>query len=279
MSFKTLVLLAALAASSRALPTENRDSDYSGPLVGRTNGCDADNALRNLRDKRYSSAASIFCSEWLQSTITNTLLVTATASATATETPQPVTVTVPETVTVTNTETSYTTEYPTAVNTFVKRGEIPYPTWLSASYPATRVSSACSCFIPTPSPAATTTLTTTVATQTNTATTTLEPLTDTATSFITATASATTIITETGPEVPCGVTGCGDGTGFFDQSSQSSAAGCLAYCEADSSCKSFQWGVGICNIFDVEVAGTYAIGTSTDPTCSDFKFYDVKCVL
>ncbi|KAK6513621.1 hypothetical protein TWF506_008058 [Arthrobotrys conoides] len=124
------------------------------------------------------------------------------SSATATETPEPVVVTISTTETITNIETNFTTIYPTAVNTFVKREEIAYPPWLPTTYPATRVSSACSCFIASPSPPVLAVFTTTVITLTNTATTTLEPLTNTDTTIITATASATTLVIETEPETP-----------------------------------------------------------------------------
>ncbi|KAK6499121.1 hypothetical protein TWF481_011692 [Arthrobotrys musiformis] len=276
MSLKSLLFLAALAVSSQARP----EGGINGPLTKRTgsNGCNADNALRNLRDARYSSSASLFCSEWLQSTITNTLSLTVTASATATETPEPVTVTTETTDTVTNTETTFTTEYPTAVNTFFKRGEIGYPTWLAATYPATRVSSACSCFISSPSAAITATYTTTVATVTNTATTTLEPLTGTETSITTATASATTVAVQTGPEIPCGVVGCTNGAGFIDWQSLADRAACKSLCKSTTGCLSYQWSSWHCTLFDVEVGETYATGYSTDVNCANYRFYDARCL-
>ncbi|RVD88915.1 uncharacterized protein DFL_003078 [Arthrobotrys flagrans] len=281
MSLKSLLVLAALAVSSQARLPDG--IIHNGPLTKRAGGtgCNADNALRNLRDSRYSSSASIFCSVWLQSTLTDTLSVTATSSATSTETPEPVTVTISATDTITNTETVYTTEYPTAVNTFAKRGEIGYPTWLAATYPATRVSSACSCFIASPSPPVVTTFTTTVATVTNTATTTLDALTNTETSFITVTASATKVITETGPEIPCGATGCSNGSGFLDATAATQIGQCQAFCLSHASCKSFQFSAtfGHCNIFEVEVKDAYATGFSTNPVCSLFKFYDIRCVV
>ncbi|KAF3927966.1 hypothetical protein ABW20_dc0109304 [Dactylellina cionopaga] len=276
MAIKHFLLFAALVAGSQA--------QELFPLSKRA-ACDSDNALRNLKDKRYSSSASIFCSAWLQSTITNTLSVTATSSATTTETPPADTAVVSETVTVTNTETTVTTEYPTAVNTFVKRGDdVPYPTWLTTAYAPSRVSSACSCFITSPSAPVVLTATTTIATQTNTATVTLSPLTNTVTTFFTDTASATATQVITGPEIPCGATGCSNAVGFIDATLEASTAeACKTFCQGNSSCKSFQFGLipdySVCHIFETEVAETYANGYSTDEGCTPFKFYDVKCIV
>ncbi|KAF3218608.1 hypothetical protein TWF106_007580 [Orbilia oligospora] len=284
MSSRSLLLLALFAATSNAILPNGRIPDgiiLSGPLTKRSGstGCNADNALRNLRDSRYSSSASLFCSVWLQSTLIDTLQITATASATATETPEPVTVTIETTDTITNTETTYTTVHPTAVNTFLKRGEIAYPSWLPATYPATRVSSACSCFIASPSPPVITTFTTTVATLTNTATVTLEPLTNTETSFITATTSATKLVTETGPGVSCGITGCSNGAGFFTWEWASDVQGCRALCLSYGHCKSYQYGSNGCGLFEVEIAATFAPGSGSDATCSLFQFYDFRCLV
>ncbi|KAK6352125.1 hypothetical protein TWF730_008956 [Orbilia blumenaviensis] len=296
MSLKSLLILAAFAATSQALP-EGLPKGFINRRSGSA-GCNADNALRNLRDKRYSSSASLFCSEWLQSTLTNTLQITATASATATETPEPITVTVPETVTITNIETTYQTEYPTAVNTFVKRGEIGYPAWLSATYPASRVSSACSCFIESPSPAVTETFTTTVATVTNTATTTLGPLTATETSFATATASATETVTITGPSIACGIIGCvgiPGSQGFLDQTyaeiasppdgvSARTIQECKNFCLSTSGCVTYQFGLDavggfvFCNVFSLGVDVVQDSGSASDPTCQ-WTINDLRCLV
>lgn len=55
--------------------------------------CNADNCLRNLRDARYSSSASVFCSTWIQSTVTNTQYAIQTDHQTVTQTPAPVIIT------------------------------------------------------------------------------------------------------------------------------------------------------------------------------------------
>ncbi|EPS37274.1 hypothetical protein H072_9019 [Dactylellina haptotyla CBS 200.50] len=282
MAVKTFFLLAALTVGSQA-----QDVRFvgNGPLTKRADGCDSDNLLRNFRDKRYSASASDFCSAWLQSTITNTLSVTATVDATATETPVPNTATLSETVTITNTETTLTTDYPTAVNTFAKRGsDVPYPGWLAATFPPVRVSSACSCFIPSPSPVVVLTATTTVATQTNTATTTLEPLTNTVTTLITQTASATATQVITGESIPCGATGCSNGIGYLGYSDDATTlTACKDFCKSSEGCLTFQFGstadYTICHIFETPLADTYATGESTDGLCTPYKFYDVRCVV
>ncbi|EPS42052.1 hypothetical protein H072_3954 [Dactylellina haptotyla CBS 200.50] len=277
MIFDKFFTLVALTALSHALPDNS-------PLTGRAN-CNADNCLRNLRDKRYSISASQFCSMWLQKTVTDTLSVTVAQSVTATETPPANTLILSETVTITDTETILTTDYPTAVNTFVKRGgDIPYPPWLTATYPPVRVSSACSCFISSPSAPATITTTLTVATETETATETLLPLTDIVTSVFTATASATVTQVITGPEIPCGAVGCSNAIGFLDTDpSAATVADCKAFCSSNASCQSFQFGETIagdtgCNIFENQVADSYAIGYSNSPDCN-FRFYDARCTV
>ncbi|KAK6339930.1 hypothetical protein TWF718_009319 [Orbilia javanica] len=274
MSLKSLLVFAALAASSQARAVEG------GPLAKRI-VCNADNALRNLRDSRYSSSASIFCSQFIQSTVTDTLFVTATSSETATETPEPNTVTISLTDTVTKTITTYPVEYPTAVNTFFKRGEIPYPTWLPATYPVSRVSSACSCFIASPSAPVVTTFTTTVATVTETATETLEPLTKTKTSLATVTVSTTRVIVQTGPQIPCGVKGCNTGIGFIHNLGSSTVTQCRDLCLSTPSCKLYQFSGPYysCFLFSVLLHETYATGSSGAEVCAQFKFYDPRCIV
>ena len=113
-------------------------------------------SLRNLRDKRYSASASAFCSTYIQSTVTETAKVAAITTKTDFVTPDAVTVT--------------STKFMTLQNTFVKRDAQAYPTWLPASYPPSRVSSACSCFV---TPSAPVTVTTTITTGTDTVLTTV----------------------------------------------------------------------------------------------------------
>ncbi|EPS43552.1 hypothetical protein H072_2431 [Dactylellina haptotyla CBS 200.50] len=170
--------------------------------------CNADNCLRNLKDQRYSSSASVFCSEWLRSTLTNTISVLSTVSVTATITPPHATLTSISSSIQTITATITQTTTITAPNggggmTLVKREIIGYPAWLSATYPATRVSSACSCFISDANPPfpATTTVT---ATNTLRVTITLPTVTDTILSVVPtqSTSTATSIVTATVCETP-----------------------------------------------------------------------------
>lgn len=72
---------------------------------------------------------------------------------------------------VVTTGTETVTQYTTIPDPrYVKRdvNNAAYPPWLSASYPVQRVSSACSCFIASPSPAIQESITLTTATVTNT---------------------------------------------------------------------------------------------------------------
>ncbi|KAF3942419.1 hypothetical protein ABW19_dt0204687 [Dactylella cylindrospora] len=269
MSLKLFLVFVTFVVSSQALPE----------LSLNKRGCNSDNCLRNLRDTRYSSSASEFCSLWLQTTITNIKSVTATVPATATSIPEAITEEKTVAITVTETDTVYTTEYPTAVNTFAKRGDdIGYPSWLTATYPPSRVSSACSCFITSPSAPATECTTTTVATLTETSTTILEPLTYTETETSTAIAHATATEVVTGPSVPCGAVGCNNANGFIDQTGTGSIADCKAYCLSNS-CQSYQYSEadGICNIFELAVADSYATGFFSD--CPSYKFYDPRCLV
>ncbi|KAI9150729.1 hypothetical protein HJFPF1_10505 [Paramyrothecium foliicola] len=169
--------------------------------------CNADNLLRNFRDKRYSSSAGEFCSLYIQSTITNVFETTATEHQTVTQYSDAPTVTdVTFLVVTVTTGTETVTRQASAVN---KRDDsVAYPTWLAASYPASRVSSACSCFIPAPSPAIQTSTTAVLGTETKVITQTLPPTdttTVTVTSVSTENAVATQVVTV---NPPCGLPGC-----------------------------------------------------------------------
>ncbi|KAK2592676.1 hypothetical protein QQS21_009643 [Conoideocrella luteorostrata] len=210
--------------------------------------CNADNCLRNLRDKRYSASASDFCSIWIQSTITNTVYAVATDRQTVTQTPVPVTATAKATVDytyVTGTET--VTKYTTIADPrYAKRQENIYPAWLSTSYPASRVSSACSCFIATPSPAIKETVTLTTSTDAQTATQTLDPVTNTITQTATNTIPAVAKQTIIGGGLRCGIKGCVSSSAYlkgFTISEVPTLQACKAACMARPDCKSFDWGI------------------------------------
>lgn len=112
MQSKLVVVLAAAQAAAVALPSDSTgyvqgpNGVMWGPgephINARSNPvapvCNADNCLRNLRDKRYSSSASAFCSTFIQPTVTNTEYTIATEHKTEVVTPLPVTITNVETV-------------------------------------------------------------------------------------------------------------------------------------------------------------------------------------
>ncbi|KAJ6437412.1 PAN domain-containing protein [Purpureocillium lavendulum] len=246
-------------------------------LVKARNVCNADNCLRNLRDKRYSVDASAFCSTYIQSTVVNTKYAIATDHQTSTQTPPPVTVTDVEVTDLLNpTATVVVTQYSTIPDPrYNKRGAQPYPTWLSASYPPERVSSACSCFIPSPSPAIQQTVTLTTSTETVVAVETLPPVTQTV--DVTSTHTIDVIATETATVgVTCGIKGCVWGNSLLLQSTNafSTIAQCKALCASNPACQSFQWSQDLhyCNIGSAPATQFWA-----SPSCSNFKVYDLAC--
>lgn len=85
-----IVVLSALVASAAAIPSP---AHIAGMKRSGGSGCTSDNLLRNFKDKRYSVAASAFCSVYIQSTTKKTVSVTRTASATSIITPATVVVT------------------------------------------------------------------------------------------------------------------------------------------------------------------------------------------
>ncbi|GJN74754.1 PAN domain-containing protein [Purpureocillium lilacinum] len=285
MQAKLLALLAAHAAAI-AVPSEpDVTIDYKqglaiprdiARLVKERDVCNADNCLRNLRDKRYSSSASAFCSTFIQSTVVNTQYAIATDHKTNTETPPPVTVTNVIVDDLLNpTATEIVTQYSTIPDPRYKRGAQPYPTWLSASYPPERVSSACSCFIPSPSPAIQQTVTLTTSTETVVAVETLPPVTNTV--DVTSTHTIDVVATQTATVgVTCGIKGCVWGNDLLLQSTGSlpNIAACKALCTSNAQCQSFQWSeqYKYCNIGKAPATQFWAT-----PSCSEFKVYDVAC--
>ncbi|KAJ6444922.1 PAN domain-containing protein [Purpureocillium lavendulum] len=296
MQVKRLALFAVSAAAA-ALPADpeayydeatNTLSERAAKndvLLGRTTPqgqvCNADNCLRNLRDARYSSSASLFCSTYIQSTVTDTAYAVATAYDTATVTPDAATVTdravVGATVTTgTDTVTVYTTIPPAGP---VKRDNA-YPPWLSASYPGDRVSSACSCFISSPSPAIHQTVTLTTSTQTLTNTVTGE----TPTTTITLTSTSTTNVAATATSVitrRCGVVGCGKILSTIEASLEyNTLAKCKARCLAVADCKSYSFGgplLPVCTLGRVSAKDFYSELSPLFPQCKLTKLYDASC--
>ncbi|KAF3212743.1 hypothetical protein TWF679_005632 [Orbilia oligospora] len=213
-------------------------------------GCTANNVLRRFRDKRYSKSASAFCSKYIRSTITDTVLVPATITTEKTKTPPPTFVTVTDVSILTETDTSTstflvpTTEVP--IPKIAKRSKIAYPPWLSTQYSPSRVSSACSCFIA--APCKPTRVTKTIVTGTVTAfskTKTLPPVVSTITESVTTITTITSIVAK--PKViNCKVTpacrsmsapGIDLLTGYtYEQ--------CKKLCLETEGCLSTQFGVG-----------------------------------
>ncbi|KAK6523039.1 hypothetical protein TWF281_002461 [Arthrobotrys megalospora] len=249
--------------------------------------CNADNCLRNLRDKRYSSSASLFCSKWLQSTITQTFYDVSTTYTTATSTPEVATIT--DDVTITElTTTGTVTIYPTVTDDprYAKRGEIGYPKWLSGTYPATRVSSACSCFIVSPSPVVhvSVTLTTSTATIVNTVTL------PTITTFTTLTVTeAQPVAATTNVNVPihCGIHGCPTipSRGPFSQMYpfHGSWKDCRDVCRGNDLCVAFSYaafGGGptrSCQLLVQDASQSYWAELGLTNFCDEFRLYDRGC--
>ncbi|KAF1985475.1 hypothetical protein K402DRAFT_464464 [Aulographum hederae CBS 113979] len=160
--------------------------------------CNADNCLRDLKNSKNSDAASVFCSTFIQPIVTLTSLVDTTEYTSLTFTPDPITevATITQVQTSTMVSTTYTgtprlrDDIPLAQKRAVSNSA-PYPSFLATTYPASRVSSACNCFISTPAPTTTTTVTSISATVTVTVSVTLNP------STVTSTSTAVTVTTDT----------------------------------------------------------------------------------
>jgi hypothetical protein len=151
---------------------------------GRRDTCNADNVLRALRNAKNSASASLFCATYIQSTATVTASTTNTLTAGATVTPPDVTTSVTSTTTqiftTTLTDDFYSANPTVSVvvsstvttietTTYLdKRSLAPGEPTELATYPPSRISSACSCFVPPPAPTTVTVTTTFSATTTKT---------------------------------------------------------------------------------------------------------------
>ncbi|KAK6337178.1 hypothetical protein TWF718_009961 [Orbilia javanica] len=258
--------------------------------VRKRDGCHADNVLRLLRDKRYSSSASAFCSKFIQSTITDTVLAVATITTEATETPPLTSVTVTEVSILTETDTSTSTSFisTTAVPipNIVKRSQIAYPPWLSTQYSPQRVSSACSCHITAPCPA--THVTNTIVTGTATAfskTITLPPVVSTITESVTTLTTITSIVA-TPKIINCKVTpACrrGDRPPLGDIVFNYTHEQCKKRCLETAGCLSIQYGFtgsvqGVCFLNPWTVEDTYGPEISmASSVCAWWYMDDVEC--
>ncbi|KAK6510766.1 hypothetical protein TWF506_009863 [Arthrobotrys conoides] len=254
-------------------------------------GCNSDNALRLLRDKRYSVSASAFCSKFIQSTITDIVLVPATVTTETTKTPPPTSVTVTEISVLTETDTSTSISFiPTTVvpiPNIVKRSQIAYPSWLSTQYSPSRVSSACSCFIT--APLTPTHVTNTIVTGTTTAfskTITLPPVISTITESVTTITTVTSIVA-TSKIINCKVTpACRDGSAqpLGDLMFGYTYAQCKTKCLETEGCLSSQSGVvgtaveGVCLLSASTVENTYGDISRVSSVCTWWYMDDVECI-
>ncbi|KAK6532664.1 hypothetical protein TWF281_006843 [Arthrobotrys megalospora] len=291
-----IALISLTNALPAAIPTELTTEDIlklaeghppPGFELRRRAACNADNALRALRDQRYSSSASAFCSVFIQSTITDIVSAPATVTTETMQTPPPTSITVTDVSTSTETDSSTVTSFSPITDlptqNIAKRSEIPYPPWLTASYPPSRISSACSCFITAPLPP--THVTNTVITGTVTAfskTITLPPVVSTITESVTTVVTTTAVVSA--PKVihcnvvpacrrldrpPSGLS--------FDVSRED----CRTSCVNTPGCLSIQWGgpgTSACFLSGYSVADTWAEISLTSSICNTFFMDDVECV-
>ncbi|KAK6526114.1 hypothetical protein TWF281_011151 [Arthrobotrys megalospora] len=109
-----------------------------------THVCNADNLLRALRNTANVAQAATFCGAFLSITSTTTISVPSTVISTKTAV---------TTIFYKRDDGSYGSYNPEEEDDLKKRSascsgsssSVPYPSWLAATYPASRVSSACKC--------------------------------------------------------------------------------------------------------------------------------------
>ncbi|KAI9676054.1 MAG: hypothetical protein M1817_000797 [Caeruleum heppii] len=290
MRFSSSVAAALLLSIVSAAPTasdephcENGICEYAAALSKRQT-CNADNLLRNLRDKRYSSSASAFCSKFIQSTIESTVSVAASTTTTATSTPAPIVESVVESSTSVVLSTTTTTSFGTeATVTLKKREAVPYPSFLATTYAPSRVSSACSCLV-TPSPAATSSVTVTTGTNTLTDTITLDPSTTTTTSTTTTVTSSTSTATVVDSSLQCGRPGCGRSERTLAVLQPLPMSGCAQQCNMQPLCTFYQVAGSdpnfmTCTLYRGTFQEVYDQISSSIPACQPFRFFDRRCPL
>ncbi|KAI9657889.1 MAG: hypothetical protein M1829_006851 [Trizodia sp. TS-e1964] len=236
------ILAAALVLLPQAMasPLEARDLECVDGIcrsIAKRDVCNADNALRALRNSKVSAEASLFCSTYIQPVVTGTTTLTTTAAtATATFTPNTVT-----------------------------RCDAPLPSYI-ATFPPSRISSACSCFINPSNLVATTQTLTSTASITATTTTTLPAP--------TATATETIVV-----PIACGpaIVGCTYDTHSIGSTDpKTSVDQCRIACSATPNCVAFQFGParGVCNLFNAPAADDSA-GVPV-PACNAYKIYNLS---
>ncbi|KAK6507927.1 hypothetical protein TWF481_006348 [Arthrobotrys musiformis] len=288
--------LSATTPSKRDLTTEDILNLAEGHLppgfnsnLEKRNKCHPDNVLRLFRDKRHSRSASAFCSKFIQSTITQTVLVRGTITTQTIKTPPPTSVTVTEVFTLTETDTTSSTTYipTTAVlaPNIIKRSKEAYPSWLPSNYPPSRISSACSCHIKGPCAVRVTKTITTGIKTVFSKTITLAPVTSTVTESATTLTTVTSIV-----PIPKVITCKANpacrrpGSDVIDFLSGYTHEQCKKQCADTDGCLSTQYGFtggveGVCVLGRLSVADTYEPGISaTSPICLWWYMDDVDCV-
>ncbi|KAF3313725.1 hypothetical protein TWF173_005795 [Orbilia oligospora] len=281
-------------------------SDFNLKKRTGSRGCTSNNVLRRLRDKRYSKSASAFCSKYIRSTITDTVLVPATITTETTKTPPPTFVTVTDvsyvyTVLIfiflnskgtilTETDISTTTLFiPTTqvpIPKIAKRSQMAYPPWLSTQYSPSRVSSACSCFIT--APCKPTHVTKTIVTGTAAAfskTKTLPPVVSTVTESVTTITTITSTVA-TPKIINCKVTpACRSANArtIGDLLNGLTYEQCKTRCLETEGCLSIQFGVGesvlgVCLLSASTVENTYGEISRESSICIWWYMDDVECI-
>ncbi|KAF2093347.1 hypothetical protein NA57DRAFT_61473 [Rhizodiscina lignyota] len=272
-----LTVITLLAASVSAIPADS---------LQKREDCTCDKLHTTLTNSKYRTAASAFCSTYIQHTVTSTSTHTVSHTSTVTVKPSPKTTTKVDTITSTKVASSTSSYLETTSNTIYKRGTTTtkniagYPTFIAASYIASHVSSACSCLI-TPSKLKTSTVHRTI---TKTATvkhsTTLKPSTVTKTSKTTTILPTTTIISSP-KDIYCNVYGTTNGANLITDGwdTVSTLPDCLSWCTGSDGCAMVHFGCAdqcYCGLYSSnDLSQEYYMGSSDYG--SAYALWDVEC--
>ncbi|CZR69665.1 uncharacterized protein PAC_19565 [Phialocephala subalpina] len=223
-------------------------------VAGSAYACVSDALMRSL--SLYPATGSAFCTQYIRSTSTETLISTTTiTSVEATVTPKTTviqTITTFITVTVQETTTSTTALYPAPI----KARSVFVPPYLSTFAPY-QLSSGCSCFV-SPLPTPVTTVVETVYTRVIPATTTAPTLTLTTFSTLTKTSTTTQVLTTVVPNC-APINGC-----ILPNSSWSNVA--WEYSQPQPVfCEDYCLGIGGCLGWQLGPANN---ATGSPPTCN-----------
>ncbi|KAJ6441413.1 PAN domain-containing protein [Purpureocillium lavendulum] len=285
MQFRNLVYLVAQAAAAALPDPDPAHVQGTIPEVRQHHkpraACNNDNVLRAMRDKRFSSSASDFCSTYIRPTVTQTAYASTehqTVTATPTETVFDV-----STRTVVNTMGIHTTYIYSTIDDpryNWKRDAPAYPTWLGQTYEPSRVSSACSCLITSPAAPAQQTVSVT------------DPVTVTDTDFLpTATVTVHTTTKKNIYTVPtvtatlgieCGLRGCTYDSYVLRSTNEKAFSDCVYQCGYWGNCVSIQWNAidSFCNLLTDNATVVYNPETANNlDYCRNYQIYDWQCVM